>query len=276
MPPSAHIRRRLAEQAATGPDGFALGDVALLLSTVNRPRIDAEPYRRHLRSLADEVSAYAGSETGLESRIEALRQVIAGRYGYICGDDEAAEPEDCDLTRVIDCRAGAPETLCLIYLDVADRLGWAARGVDFPPRMMVRLDADGGRALIDPADLGRHVAAEDLRALLKATQGMDAELTPEHYGDMDRRAVLLRLQQTAKLRYLRHDRLREALATVETTLAIDPGSPAPWREAGLLNARLDNVPAAVAALEEYLRHDEADLVRQRTAALLQELRGRMS
>lgn len=273
---SAHIRQGLAEQAATGPDGFELGEVALLLSAVHRPRLDAAPYRRHLRAIADEVLAYAGPEADLAQRVEALRQVIAGRYGYICGDNEADEPEECDLSRVIDSRAGAPEALCLLYLDVADRLGWSARGVAFPPHMLVRLDADGARLLIDPSDRGRQVAPEDLRALLKAAQGMDAELIPEHYADMDRRAVLLRLQRTAKLRYLRHERLREALSTVEATLAIDPGAAAPWREAGLLNARLDNVPAAVAALEEYLRHDEADPVRQRTNALLQELRGRMN
>ena len=276
MLPSARIREGLAEQAAAGPDGFVLGEAALLLAAVYRPRLDVEPYRRHLADIATQVASYAGPDADLNMRAEALRRVIAERYGYTCGDPEAAEPEDCDVTRVIDCRTGAPEALCLIYLDVADRLGWPARGVDFPPRMMVRLGGDGGRLLMDPADRGRDVAAEHLRALLKAAQGMDAELMPEYYADMDRRGVLLRLQRAAKLRYLRQERLREALSTVESTLAIDPASAGPWREAGLLNARLDNVPAAVAALEEYLRHDEAEPARQRTAALLQELRGRMN
>lgn len=276
MLPPARIREGLADQAAAGPDGFVLGEAALLLAAVHRPRIDVEPYRRHLETLTRDVAAYAGPDAGLALRGEALRQVIAGRYGYACSDPDAAEPEDCDLTRVVDARFGAPECLCLIYLEVADRLGWPARGIDFPPRMMVRLSADGELMLIDPADRGRELGAEDLRAMLKASQGMDAELAPEYYRDMDRRDVLLRLQRAAKLRFLRHDRLREALSTVEATLAIDPGSAAPWREAGLLNARLDNLPAAVAALEEYLRHDEADAVRQRTTALLQELRMRLN
>lgn len=275
MPPPARLREALADLTAAGPDGPDLLEAALLFAAVNRPTLDPDPYRRHVDALVAEVAEYAGQDTTGANRAEALRQVVAGRYGYAGGDPEAADPEDCDIARAIDSRVGCSEVLCLIYLAVAGRLGWPVHGVDFPPRMMLRLEGEGERMLIDPVDRGRLVGAAHLRSLLKESDGMEAELAPEHYRDMAHLDILLRLQRAAKLRYLRHERLREALGAVETTLAMDPGTPGPWREAGLLNARLDNVAAAVAALEEYLRHDGADPARHRTTVLLQELRGRL-
>lgn len=272
----ARTRDALAGLAAAGADGFDLASAALSLAAVHRPRLDVEPYLRHIAGLVEETAAYAGASPEPALAAEALRQVIALRYGYGPGDPDAVEPEECDLARVIDSRAGTAEALAVLYIAVADRLGWPARGVDFPPRPLVRLSWQGERVILDPLDRGRVVGAEHLRALLKADAGVDAELTPQHHGDMDRRAVLLRLQRGAKLRYLRQERLSEALTTVEATLAIDPGSASLWREAGLLNARLDDVPAAVAALEEYLRRGGGEAQRQRATALLQELRGRLS
>lgn len=272
----ARTREALAGLAAAGADGFDLAAAALSLAAVHRPRLDIDPYLRHVGGLAEEAAVYAGPSPNSALAAEALRQVIALRYGYGLCDPEAVEPEGCDLARVIDSRAGTSEALALLYLAVADRLEWPARGVDFPPRPMVRLSWAGERVILDPADRGRIVSAEHLRALLKADAGVEAELLPQHHRDMDRRAVLLRLQRGAKLHYLRQERLAEALATVEATLAIDPDSANLWREAGLLNARLDDVPAAVAALEEYLRRGGGDAQRQRATALLQELRGRLS
>lgn len=272
----ARTREALAGLAAAGADGFDLVTAALSLAVAHRPRLDIEPYLRHVGGLAEEVAAYAGPTPDCALAAEALRQVVALRYGYGAGDADAVVAEECDLARVIDSRAGTAEALTLLYLAVADRLEWPARGVDFPPRPMVRLSWAGQRVILDPVDRGRIVSAEHMRALLKADAGLEAELTPLHHRDMDRRTVLLRLQRFAKLRFLRQERLAEALTTVEATLAIDPDSASLWREAGLLNARLDDVPAAVAALEEYLRRGGGDAQRQRATALLQELRGRLS
>ncbi|MBL6932945.1 MAG: tetratricopeptide repeat protein, partial [Rhodospirillales bacterium] len=69
--------------------------------------------------------------------------------------------------------------------------------------------------------------------------------------------------------------LDEALDVVETLLLLAPGEPALWREAGILNARLDRVREAVTALEEYLKNADADASRYRTSILLQELRTRL-
>ncbi len=276
--PPPDIRARLVRFGALADGRIDPAETALVLGSVERPGVSMEPYRRHLKRLAAEAAAYADSADGpggLGLRVETLAQVIARRYGYGGAEDAYDDPDSANLMRVIDRRRGLPVALGIIYIHVARALGWPICGIDFPARFLVRLEDDGNRVIFDPFDGGRLLSAKDMRDLYKAVAGNHAELTPAHYRALENRDVLVRLQNNIKVRLLRAENLEEAVETVETMLLFAPGRAALWREAGLLHARLDNVPAAVAALEEYLRHSTGDPARYRTSVLLQELRGRL-
>ena len=151
-------------------------------------------------------------------------------------------------------------------------MGWPAAGVDFPGRFLLRLDAEEGRIIFDAFEGGTTLAAPDLRKVLKTMAGPDAELDPMHYRKAGPRAVLLRLQNNIKIRQLGAQRPSAALKTLETMVALAPDDPALWCEFGVLHARLDQIPAAIAALEESLRHSGSEQTRYQASALLQELR----
>lgn len=279
MRTASDIRHALAHLATVPDREIEITDSALLLASLGRPRASVERYRRHLDKLAHEVRAYAGgdgTDAGLGLHAEALVQVIAKRYGYRGEDEDEEEPECATLTRVIDNRQGTPAALAIVYLHVARSLGWPATGIDFPTRFLVRLEHGAAGLILDPAAGGRSLAAQDLRDLLKAATGNDAELTPDHYRPASNRDMLLRLHGDYKVRLLRHERLEEALEAVESMLLFAPGAARLWREAGLLNARLERVEAAVASLEEYMRCTPTDGSRYRASVLLQELRGRLN
>ena len=275
MNPTRAVRSQLVRIGAA-PDGdIDLAEAALVLASMERPRAAIEPYRRHLAKLVAEVAAFAGAEEpgGPGLPAEALRQVLARRYGYI-GAEDCAE-EDAKLMRVIDRRRGLPVALGIIYIHAARALGWTIDGIGFPARFLVRLQVDSRRLILDPFAGGRVLAPEDMRALYKALAGNQAELTPAHYRALGNRDILVRLQNNVKSRLLGEKRLEETLAAIEAMLLFAPGEAALWRESGVINARLDKVEAAVAALEEYLRRDTGDDARYRASALLQELRSRL-
>ena len=280
MKPSPGICRRLSAFGSLGDNQIGLTETALVLAGAERPGIDPSIYERHLEKLTDDVAAYAGKEAddaqgGLKMRIEALQQVLAKRFGY-AGSDDAYEDFECaNLMRVIDRRDGLPTLLGIIYLHVARALGWAIEGLDFPPRFVVRLEYAGERRILDPFDGGRVLEPYDLRDLYKAVSGPHVEISPDHTQPMSNRAIILRSRRNAKVLHLRSENLDEALDVVETLLLLAPGEPALWREAGILNARLDRVREAVTALEEYLKNADADASRYRTSILLQELRTRL-
>lgn len=280
MKPTVDQSRRLAEIGRQPDAHIDVAEAALILAAVGRTDMEesAEPYRRHLGRLADEVGAYAGSSAADDLGLcaEALNQVIARRYGYGGNDATYDELDSANLMRVIDRRHGLPVVLGVVYIDVARRLGWSAAGLNFPAHFLIRLERGGRRQVIDPYNGGRSLGPREMRALLKAMAGEDAELTPEFSADVGNRDVLVRIQNNIKLRLLKQERMEEALDCIETMLLFAPDTVPLWREAGLLNARLDKLKAAVAALEEYLRHPGGDEARFRASALLQELRARLN
>ena len=268
-------RSQLTGIGATPDGGIDLSGAALILASIERPRIAIEPYRRHLAKLGTEVAAYAGAgeADGPGLPAEALHQVLARRYGYIGAEE--SEEEDANLMRVIDHRGGLPVALGIIYIHVARAQGWTIDGIGFPPRFLVRLEVASQRLILDPFDGGRVLAPKDMRALYKALAGNHAEITPAHYRALGNRDILVRLQNNVKSRLLETERLEDALAAIEAMLLFAPDEAALWRESGVINARLDKVEAAVAALEEYLRCDTGEAARYRASALLQELKGRL-
>ncbi len=272
-------REYLVRLGGLADDDIDLAEAALALAALERPRVSLEPYRRHLVKVAEEVGAYAVAarlERDVKGRAEAMAHIIGRRYGYGCDPETYDELEAANLMRVIDNRRGLPVVLGILYIHVARRLGWTMTGLDFPSRFLVRLEHDGLRLILDPADGGAALDPTALRALLKTVAGNDAELTPDHYRPAGNRAILYRMQNNIKVRLLKDSKLEEALRVIEAMALFAPAMSDLWREAGLINARLDNLRAAVAALEEYLRRGGGDPERHKASALLQELRGRLN
>lgn len=132
------------------------------------------------------------------------------------------------------------------------------------------------RLLLDVFAAGKVLNARDLRALLKATQGPKAELRPELLQPMSTRGVLVRLQNNLKARRLHDGRLAEALACIEDMLRIVPDEATLWREAALVNQRLDRVGAALRCFERFLDLVPRGDAAARARAAMDELRTRLN
>ena len=207
---------------------------------------------------------------------EALVEVLARRYGYGGNDAVFDDLEAADLTRVIDRRRGLPVALGILYLHVCEEVGWPLVGIDFPGRFLMRLGDGAGRLMVDPFDDLQVLAAPDLRALLKAVSGPDAELTPDRMAEMTGRRVILRLEDNIRLRQMQRGDLADAAETLDAMLLVAPGVDFLWREAGLVNARLGHLQRAVAALETYLAQAPGAEQGYQVSLLLQELRARLN
>ena len=140
----------------------------------------------------------------------------------------------------------------------------------------MRLDHGAGRAILDPFHGGRTLGTGELRALLKSVAGQDAELTPAHYAPLGNRDILLRLQNNIKLRLQRDGQKHRALAVVERMLIVAPGATELWREAGAINAELENLRAAIDCLDTAIALAASGDARQRIAADRARLTGRLN
>lgn len=251
-----------------------LAEAALHLALLRQPGADLGPSRALLARIVEAVAARP--LTGLSQQVEALRDVIAGEYGFT-GDRESYDDlQNASLIRVLDRRKGLPITLSIIYLHVARKLGWAAHGLAFPGHFLVALDGEGGRAVIDPFDACETRSTPELRALIKQMQGPAAELEPDHYASASNRQILNRLQNNMRARLVRQSEFAAALLSAEAVTWFSPHDAGAWRDMGMLHAEMGNLRAAVMTLEESLTCDTRPSRRHVTAALIQKLRTKLN
>jgi regulator of sirC expression with transglutaminase-like and TPR domain len=267
------LLRRLGGQADQDID---LALAALALGALDRPDVDLAPYRVHLDALAEDARAASAGADDVAARVAALNDVMFRRHRYQ-GDTESYDDlANANLLSVIDRKRGLPIALSIVYIATARALGWPAIGVNFPGHFLVRLDAGGASALVDPFHGGAVRDSADLRALLKNLQGVDAELRPEHYAPATNRMILLRLQNNIKSRLVAAGDFERALAVVERMAMMAPGEAGLWHELGALHARVGNLRAAITALETFAQMAPAGPARQQAERLIAEVKSRLN
>ena len=275
-PPRETALAALAQFAKRGTEPLDIAHGALVLAMLGRPRVPLERYRAHLAELAADLSAAARLAQGIEGAVNALTATLFDRHGY-AGDTETYDDlQNANLMRVIDRKRGLPVALGILAIHAARAQGWEGVGLNFPGHFLVRIGRDSQRAIIDPFNRGKMLAADELRALLRSMAGEDARLEPGHYAALADRDVLLRLQNNIKVRQLQAGAVEEALKCLEAMIALAPDKGELWREQGLLHARTGNLRAAQGALERFLTLDPSDTERHRIAAVLQEIKGRLN
>lgn len=258
-----------------------LGAAALQLARVDQPQADWSAAHRLLTEIAREAVARAAAAPQAdagdpEARRKVLAALLHGHFGFGGEAQNYDDPARANLVRVLETRRGLPVALGLIWLHAAEAAGWEAHGVDFPGHFLLALAGAQGPVVVDVFHDGRRMEAPDLRALVKRVEGDRAELRPGMLAPMGKRAVLLRLQNNIKLRRLQKHDIEGALACVDDMRRIAPGNALLWREAGLMNHRLERMGAALTALEHSLVLAPRAEGHLRIRELVDELRHRLN
>ena len=255
-----------------------IADAALHLARIDTPAADWQSARSHLSLIARDAVRHAAEvePDDLRAQAQSLARLIAGRYRYR-GDGETYDDlANANLIRVIERRKGLPVSLGVIWLHAAHASGWGAYGVDFPGHFLVALAGRGEQLVVDVFNGGGTMDARDLRVLIKQFEGDKAELRPGLLRPMSSRAVLVRLQNNIKGRRLAAGDLKGALDCTEDMLRIAPDSSLLWREAALMNQRLDRVSAALRCFERFLALVPQGDAASRARAAMDELRSRLN
>ncbi|MBN8871663.1 MAG: transglutaminase family protein [Rhodospirillales bacterium] len=267
--------RRALDAIGQLPDvEIDVADAALHLARVDAPDANWEAARAHLSELAREAVQLPG-ET-LAERAESLINLLSSRYGYSGDTEHYDDLANANLIRVIERRRGLPVALGVIWLHAARAAGWAAHGVDFPAHFLVALKGKTTQAVLDVFHGGQPMDAPELRELLKRIEGDTAELRPGLLRPMGTRAVLLRLQNNIVSRRLQSGNLHGALTAIEDMLRIAPDQAELWRQAGLLNQRLDQVAAALQDFQRFLDLSPDSQAAARVRSAMDELRTRLN
>jgi regulator of sirC expression with transglutaminase-like and TPR domain len=244
--------------AAPGPV-IDIAETALACAALDRPGVELGPYRDHLAALA----AAARDRAGTAPPPDALAGLLSGEHGYR-GDSETYDDlANADLTRVIDRRRGLPVALSIVWMHAARAAGWRCVGLDMPAHFLLRLEGDGGSWVIDPFAGGRALDRAGFEARLRAAA---ARMPLREPGELDDRAVVLRLQNNIRVRLQQAGEAGRALDVLRRMLVLAPASAALWEEASGLHVAQGGLRAALECLDAAMALAPDMAARQRIAA----------
>ncbi len=283
MPASSQDEARAALEAAGQlPDAeIDLAATALQFARIDAPRADWRRAAETLTGVARLAVASAAADPiadggDLSARRAVLARVIHELF-HFAGDAETYDDlANANLIQVLERKRGLPVALGILWLHAAEAAGWVAHGVDFPGHFLIALQGERAQQVIDVFGGGEALEAPALRGLLKRIEGEAAELRPGLLRPMGKREVLLRLQNNIKLRRLKAGDLKGALDCTDDMLRLAPDAAPLWREAGLMNQRLERIGAALACFDRFLDLVPEGDAAARIRALTIELRQRLN
>ena len=257
--------RTLAEQLADAADrpGPDLAAPAFMIARLEYPRLDPGPYLDRLDAMGDAASRRIEKDPGhsgpLAARVDTLNRYLFNELGFFGNREQYDDPRNSCLNEVLDRRTGIPITLALVYIEVARRAGLRADGVNFPGHFLVRAlndlhtdDPDDG-LIIDPFHGGAILNEHECRLLLHRHLGEEAAWEPQLLARTTRRQILVRMLLNLKRLYVRWRSFPQARAVTDLLLALSPSAATELRDRGLLAYHMNDFPAALRDLEEYLK-----------------------
>ena len=150
-------------------------------------------------------------------------------------------------------RVGIPITLCVVYMEIARRLGKPVHGIGLPGHFLVVYDDGDFGTYIDPFHAGRLLTAEECRELAQQAAGIDIETNPQFLQPVSKRYILIRMLNNLRGVYVRLGEPAKIVAVLDLLVEAFPAAAEERRQRGLLNLELHRFADAKMDLEMYLR-----------------------
>jgi regulator of sirC expression with transglutaminase-like and TPR domain len=114
-------------------------------------------------------------------------------------------------------------------------------------------DDPGDGLIVDPFHGGAILNEHDCRVLLHRHMGEEAAWAPELLARATRRQILVRMLLNLKRLYVKWRSFPQARVITDLLLALSPSAVTELRDRGLLAYHMNDFPAALRDLEEYLK-----------------------
>src|SRR6516164_5017142 len=225
---------------------------ALTLACMEYPELDPQTYLRRLDTLAMRVNAGLRASPTARETIALLNRVLFEEEGLRGNRDDYYDPRNSFLNDVLDRKLGIPITLSVVYMEVAQRVGFPVAGTGMPGHFLIKHhDVMSGEIVIDPFNRGRIVGSADCQRRLNEIYPGGLELLPEFLQAVSHREILTRMLNNLRQIYFTKRNFTKGLMVLDLLLAIPPPSPELVRERGLVRLHLERYFGAAQDLGAY-------------------------
>ncbi len=208
--------------------------------------------------------------------IAAINYVLFVEEEFRGNDGDYYDPRNSFLNDVLERKLGIPISLAIVYMEVAQRIGFPLFGVGMPGHFLLKhYDVAGNETFIDPFHRGDILTRADCQARLDEIYSGQIPLQPEFLHTVTRRQLLTRVLNNLRNIYTERRDFRRALVIVDLVLAIHPRSAEDMKQRATMRYALGQLRGAAEDFETYARMapdaSDADEMRQTALSLRRRL-----
>jgi regulator of sirC expression with transglutaminase-like and TPR domain len=215
-------------------------------------------------------------DAGPLQKLRSLNQFFYRDLGFAGNVNNFYDSDNSYLNVILHTRRGIPISLAVLWLELAQGLGLAARGIGFPGHFMLRVNLPNGQVVMDPLD-GQSLSREELLERLlpyRSHNAMVHEIEPPlgpYLQAAPAREIIARMLRNLKEIHTSQQDWARLIAVQDRLIVLQPRAWDEYRDRGLAHARQGYEGRALNDLETYLAHAPAgpdrDAVARRVAEL---------
>ena len=256
---------------------FPLLEAAISLAQDEYPELDVQQVLSEVDQLLARLRRRVPADAVPLQKLRAVNQFFFRDLSFRGNVNNYYDPDNSYVNVVLKTRRAIPISLAVLWLELAQGMGLAARGVGFPGHFMVKVNLPRGQVVIDPLDgqsLSREQLAERLEPFRRRSGLVDEFEVPLGLylqATPPRDIVARMLRNLKEIHKTQRDWVR-TISVLDRLIVLLPQAWAEYRDRGLAHAELGHAELAVADLEAYLVNVEEGLDIDAISARAAELR----
>ncbi len=236
---------------------FPLLEAAISLAQDEYPALDVGQVLGEVDQLLARLRRRIPSDAGPLQKLRAVNQFFYRDLGFAGNVNHYYDPDNSYISVVLHTRRAIPISLAVLWLELAQGLGLAARGVGFPGHFILKVNLPNGQVVIDPLD-GQSLSREELAERLEPYRhrsglvdefevplGLYLQVSPP-------RDIIARMLRNLKEIHTTQEDWPRLIAAQNRLIVLLPQAWTEYRDRGLAHAEAGHSAQALQDLETYL------------------------
>ncbi|MEO8118176.1 MAG: tetratricopeptide repeat protein [Rhodoferax sp.] len=256
---------------------FPLLEAAVSLAQDEYPELDVQQVLGEVDQLLARLKHRLPADAGPLQKLRAVNQFFFRDLSFAGNVNHYYDPDNSYVSVILRTRRAIPITLAVLWMELAQGLGLAARGVGFPGHFMLKVNLPNGQVVIDPLNgqsLSREVLAERLEPFRHSSGLLDEFEVPLglYLQVASPRDIIARMLRNLKEIHKTQEDWPRLVAVQDRLIVLLPQAWAEYRDRGLAQAEVGHSGRALEDLEIYLVNAPAGVDTDAIALRVAELR----
>lgn len=242
------------QKVLSGPEAqIDLIHAALLLAKLDNEEVDVDAYRAEVERMAKKAAEGLAKDATDEAKLKALNTYFFEKRGFHGSRGNYYHRSNSYLNEVIDDREGLPITLCVLYMDLARRMGVNVVGIGLPGHFVARhMPKEGEGKFIDVFERAETLTTEQVKK--KAEDAAGREMDNEVLKPVTKKAIVVRMLHNLLGLAQRDQDTTTGLRYLNGILILDPADGQSRMMRAGIHLSKDQKPEALADVQYLIDH----------------------